>query len=552
MGSGRTAPVAVVGGGPVGLLLSLFLDRHNVRSVVFNADPDVPQVPRGSTHNARTMEHYRRLGLAGQVRRLGLPWNHATDIAFYTRYSGHELARLRWPSPGTCLRDVARAERADQVPEPMHRANQMFVERLLIEHARTRPNITLRFGWRVAALAEHPDRVAVTAERQDGTETWQARYVVGCDGGKSFVRGSMGVRYSGPSELDQDVLGRRATAAHLRIPALHRDILKHERAWSYWAINAKRALNLIAVNGTDEFFLLTSSVDPDGTNDHELVQLVQNAAGLRVPVEVLSRRAWTPGAALVAERFHANRLMIAGDAAHLFTPNGGFGMNTGIDDAANLSWKLAAAVQGWAGPGLMQSYEAERRPVALRNTAAARQLNIGLGSIERPPCLEDETADGAAARVSVGAALAEYGRLTLDTIGLQLGAHYDGSSIVDRGGDPPPADTITTYQPSSVPGGRAPHVWLDAVHGHQSSIFDQFGRGFTLLRLGNGGLSTTGFESAARARGLPLTVRTIADQVARDLYQRDLVLVRPDQHVAWRGNRPPDRPGDLVAQVTGW
>jgi 2-polyprenyl-6-methoxyphenol hydroxylase-like FAD-dependent oxidoreductase len=544
-------PVGIVGGGPIGLLLALFLDRHNVPSTVFNTEESVPNQPRGSTHNARTMEHYRRLGLAAQVRRLGLPWDHAADIAFFTRYNGVELARLHWVSPGEALRQVATADQADQTPEPMHRANQMYVERLLLDHARTRPNITLRFGWRVVGLTEHPDHVALTCERGSDAQTWHADYAVGCDGGRSFVRHRLGIRYRGSRSLEQDVLGRCATAAHLRIPSLYRDFLGHRKAWSYWAVNSGFALNLIAINGVDEFFLLTSSVDPDIATDGEIIRLVQQATGVGIRVDVLSHRPWTPGAALVAEQFGSARTLLAGDAAHLFTPNGGFGMNTGVDDVANLSWKLAAAIQGWAGPRLLASYQLERQPIAFRNTAAARELNIGLGAIERPATLEEDSVDGVATRGKVGAKLAEYGQLTLDTIGVQLGARYDRSPIVDAGDEAPPPDAFTTYSPSSVPGGRAPHLWLDNFHGPHSSMFDQLGVGFTVLRLGGTTSNTVGFEAAARRRGLPLKIVDVADPAARDLYQRDLVLIRPDQHVAWRGNRVPTDPASLLTYVTG-
>jgi 2-polyprenyl-6-methoxyphenol hydroxylase-like FAD-dependent oxidoreductase len=549
-GAMTTTPVAIVGGGPIGLLLALFLDRHGVPCVVFNTEDSMISEPRGSTHNPRTMEHYRRLGLAPAVRRLGLPWDHATGIDFYTRYNGFRLARLPWPSPAAALRNVAGAGRTDQVPEPMHRANQMYVERLLLEHARTRPRITLCFGWHVTEFEPHPDQVVITAEAAGESRIWRARYAVGCDGGRSLVRRALGIRYHGPGSLEQDVLGRRATAAHLRIPALYRDFIGPHRAWSYWAINAELALNLIALNGVDEFFLLTSSVDPDVAGTDELIALVRRAAGVAIPIEVLSHRPWTPGAALVAERFGAGRTWLAGDAVHLFTPNGGFGMNTGVDDVANLSWKLAAAVQGWAGPRLLESYDLERRPIAVRNTAAARELNIGLGAIERPPQLEEDSADGAATREKIGVKLAEYGQLTLDTVGVALGARYDGSPVIVPDGPAPP-DAFTSYTPSAVPGGRAPHLWLDDVHGPQSSLFDRFGAGFTLLRLGPNPPEARGFPAAARGLGVPLTVLDCPDPAARDLYQRDLVLVRPDQHVAWRGDREPADPEDVLVRVTG-
>ena len=545
-----TAPVGIVGGGPVGLVLALFLDRHGVDSVVFNEEKDTPSYPRGNTHNARTMEHYRRLGIAEAVRRLGLPTNHPTDVAYFTRYSGPELARLPMPSEAEKVRTAATAPETEQVPEPLHRGNQMYVERFLLDRARTRPHVTLRFGWRVRELGQDAAGVTLRTERADGAEgeCWRTRYAVGSDGGQSLVRRELGVHYAGAGSLDQDILGRRASAVHLRLPTLARDFFKGREAWSYWAVNAELAMNLISLNGADEFFLLTSSLDPDRPDRDDLARLVRDAAGAPVPVDLLGHRPWTPGLALVAERFADGRVFLAGDSAHLFTPTGGFGMNTGIDDVANLSWKLAAAVRGWGTPRLLETYELERQPVAARNTAAARELNKNLGAIERPAELEDRTAAGRLARRRVGALLSTFGE-QFASIGVQLGARYDGSPIILGDGDPP-ADSLTSYHPTSVPGGRAPHLWLANGMGRRSSLFDRFGSGFTLLRLGNHPPSGAGLVAAARARGLPLAVVDVGEPAARELYERDLALIRPDQHVAWRGNDAPGDPDALLLRVT--
>ncbi|WP_421106863.1 FAD-dependent monooxygenase [Streptomyces sp. NEAU-S77] len=547
----QRTPVAIVGAGPVGIMLALFLDRYGIESVLFNAEPTMEDKPRGNTHNARTMEHYRRLGISGQIRRLGPPADHTLDIAYFTRYSGFELSRLTLPSPGERMRALAGTPRTDQTPEPVHRANQMYVEKFLFEHAMTRPNITFRFGWRVTGLKQNATGVTLEAESVTGgaRETWQAPYAVGCDGGRSFVRRTLGVHYEGPGSLEQEILGRRATAAHLRLPTFHSDVFTARRAWSYWSLNPDLVMNLIALNGRDEFFLLTSSVDPDTTNAAELSSLVRRAAGTALPVEVLSHRPWTPGAALVAERFTVGRVFLAGDSAHLFTPNGGFGMNTGVDDTANLAWKLAGTLQGWGGPGLLRSYESERRPIALRNTAAARELNTGLADIERPGVMEDDSPEGAAARARVGALVRAYGERT-HSIGVQLGARYDGSPLIDTD-EEPPSDSMGTYTPTAIPGGRAPHVWLDDWRGPGSSLFDRFGPYYTVLRLGPEPPPVKELEAAAQAAGLPLRTLDVEDPVVRDLYERDLVLIRPDQHVAWRGNALPTDPGDLVARVTG-
>jgi 2-polyprenyl-6-methoxyphenol hydroxylase-like FAD-dependent oxidoreductase len=549
-----TVPVAIVGGGPIGLALALFLDRHGVRSVVLNTDEDAHAHPRGNTHNARTMEHYRRLGISRQVRALGLPPDHPTDVAYFTRYSGFELTRLPMPSEAQKMAAAAHTPPTDQVPEPIHRANQMYVERFLLDHARSRPNLDIRFGWCVTKLDQDANGVALRAEhvRTGVAGVWRAAYAVGCDGGQSIVRRSLNVRYAGPGTLTQDILGRRATAAHLRLPTLHRDFFAGRRAWSYWAMNADLAMNLISLDGAAEFFLLTSSIGADRPTDNQLVRLVHAATGAAVPVEVLGHRTWTPGAALVADHFGLGRVFLAGDAAHLFTPTGGFGMNTGIDDVANLAWKLAAALQGWGAAGLPCTYELERRPVACRNTAAARELNRRLGAIDRPAALEEDSVDGVLARRRAGAVLSTYGE-QFASLGVQLGSRYDGSPIIaaDAGPDAdPPADDPAVYTPTSVPGGRAPHLWLTGPDGTRLSLFDRFGIGFTLLRLGSGAPAGEELRRAARQRGLPLSVVDVTDPVARELYQRDLALIRPDQHVAWRGNRLPEYPDALLTRLT--
>jgi 2-polyprenyl-6-methoxyphenol hydroxylase-like FAD-dependent oxidoreductase len=233
-----TIPVAIVGGGPVGLVLALFLDQYGVRSVLFNSEEGQRPHPKGSTQNARTLEHFRRLGISEPVRRLGLPSGHPTDVAYFTRFNAWELARIRMPSETEKMRAVAAAPATDQVPEPILRANQMYVEAFLLDHARTRPNITLRFGWQVDHLAMEADGAVVEAERSsDGArESWRVSYVVGCDGGHSFVRRMLGAHYRGFDALQQQYMGGRMIASHIRAPTLIRSVLRDRLAWQYWSV----------------------------------------------------------------------------------------------------------------------------------------------------------------------------------------------------------------------------------------------------------------------------------------------------------------------------
>ena len=547
----QRAPVAIVGGGPVGLMLALFLDRHGVKSVVFNSEPTVRVHPKGSTHNSRTMEHYRRLGFSAQVRKLGLPPDHPTDSVYMTRLSGYELARLPMPSETEKMRIVANAPRTDQIPEPIHRANQMYVEQLLLERARSRANITLRYGWHVDEFSQDNDGVSLRAVSEDGgTQNFNALYLAGCDGGKSFVRRALGISYEGHAGLEQEFFGQHMISTYFRAPTLYRDHLGKRRAWQYWVVNPELRTAIVALDGKDEFILWSRLADPEQPiDDAAVARLAQRATGADIPVEIVAHGPWTGGIALHAERFGEGRVWLAGDAVHLFTPTGGFGMNTGIDDAANLAWKLAAMVQGWGGPKLVASYEQERKPIAVRNTAASRALAKNIGDVKVPPELEDATPEGEKARREVGAFLATFGE-EFASLGVQLGARYDGSSIIAVDGAPP-ADSFTSYIPSSVPGGRAPHFWIGDGRGQGDSLFDRLGEGFTLLRLGSKPPSTASFEQAARERNVPLKIIDIADAQARELYERDLVLIRPDQHVAWRGNAAPADANALFAKLTG-
>ena len=577
----NTAEVAIVGGGPVGMMLALFLDRHGVKTVLFNIEQDTRWHPKGSTHNSRTMEHYRRLGISRSIRALGLPPEHQTDVSYFTRYNSHELARIHMPSEREKIRSVVAAPRTHQNFEPIHRANQMYVEQFLSGHVRTRKNIQLRYGWQVDQFTESDDGVVLQAHRvqqknadnvdyfdhavqaaqasergpagasRSERETWRVQYMVGCDGGQSHVRRTLGIPYQGHDNLKQAFLGGRTISSHLRVPDLITRCFSGRESWQYWVVNPELRTALVALNGKDEFLYWTRLPDGQEFNQQDILRSFQQACGLPLQVEVLGNRNWTAGVALWAEQFGSGkRIFLAGDAIHLFTPTGGFGMNTGIDGAANLAWKLAASVQGWAGTHLLASYQTERQPVARRNTTAAQQLARNVGSVPVPDCIEQNTAAGEDARRSAGAYLSTFGE-EFGSIGVQLGVRYDGSPLIAEDGAPPP-DSYVSYTPSAVPGGRAPHCFFDPPGLlHRRSLFDLFGIGFTLLRLHSASDSGAALQSAAIAMRIPLAVVDVEDDEARQLYGRDLALIRPDQHVCWRGNRLPGDCLALMRQVTG-
>lgn len=544
-----SVPIVIVGGGPVGMVLAMNLAALGVRSVLVNTEPDSRWHPKGNTHNARTMEHYRRLGIAGAIRKVGLPSDHPTDVGYFTTLNGWEITRHKMPSEDQKMATRDAAASTDQIPEPLFRANQMYVEAELLRHVQTLKQVEPRYGWRCVEIAEAAGGSHVVTIEEIATgrvERLECDYLVGCDGGHSFVRRWLDISYSGDRPVDQSYGSGATVATHMHAPALYERGILDRRCWQYWSVNPNVRSNLVTLDGAGEFLFSTRIASIDEAPDAAYIaNRFLQSVGEDVPFEFIGHWPWTAGHALVADSFGGGRVWLAGDAVHLFTPTGGFGMNTGIDDTANLGWKLAAMVQGWGGPGLLESYAIERRAIAFRNTGMAKRFSLKLADVPAPPEITDDTASGAAARAAAGAI---FGGLAEEfaSIGIQLGARYDGSPIIASDGTAPAPDDHISYTPSACPGGRAPHLYLPD-HG---SLFDHFGPGFTLLRL-HGDHNAQSFAAEAQSRRIPLTIYDVHAPEARDLYGADLALIRPDQHVAWRGDRLPEEPGALLARVTG-
>jgi len=552
VGSEFGADVVIVGGGPCGLMLAIELGRRDVRALLLSEKPSTTTFPQANATQARTMEHYRRLGFANRVRALGLPPDYPTDVTYWTRFARYELARFALPASGRAKELVKRLGGSWSAAELPHRCSQMYIERVLRDEAEKLPSVQLWFNWRVTGFAEPGDRAEVTAEPAEGgaPRRFTGRYLVAADGARSLVRKELGISLSGESGAVREYMGGPQHAIHFRSRQLL-DRINGARAWQYISVNRDRRGVLLPLDGHDAF-VFHAQLKPDEAGrefgDAEARAMFFAALGAECDMDIVARRNWTAGYTLVADRFAHGRVLLGGDAVHLFTPTGGLGYNTAVEDAVNLGWKLAAVLRGWGGPGLLASYEAERRPVAQRNTGFARRFADSIGLFKLADTLEDDTTEGAAARHEAGRALHAHARAEFDIPGVTLGARYDGSPIIVGDGRSPPPDAANVYIPTSVPGGRAPHFWLDDEH----SLYDAFGPEFTLLRLGSRAPDATALTEAAAARGVPLEVVEIADDRARDLYEVDLALIRPDQIVAWRGNRLVDDPAALLAKLTGF
>jgi 2-polyprenyl-6-methoxyphenol hydroxylase-like FAD-dependent oxidoreductase len=527
--------VLVAGGGPFGLMLANELGRRGVSVALFDAKPSTAFNPQANATQARTMEHYRRLGFADEVRSLGLPVDFPTDVAYFTRYAGYELARFRLPSSreaGESVRSLSGSWSAAELP---HRVSQKYVEQVLRRHAEGLPGVLVQYGWELVGFTELDGCVEASVVDRDGGRicTVAARYLVGADGARSSVRRLLGVGWTGETGTIRDFFGGRMYAVYLSAPQFY-EVVRHPAAWMNVTFNRDRRAFMAAVDGRGEFAFhtqLRDGEDESAITDRDALAMFRAAVGADIDATILSRAGWTAGHALVAESFRRGRVFLGGDAAHLFTPAGGLGYNTAVEDAVNLGWKLAAAVQELSGPALLESYELERRPAAIRNTGYARGFADSLGRFVPGDGIEDDTPAGEELRREAGRYLERHGRVEFDIPGITFGTRYDGSPIIWADGSPPPADSANSYVPCALPGGRAPHLWL----AEDRSLFDDFGFGWTLLRLGSDPPAADRFVRTAQRRRLDLKLVDVPTAQARDLYEAPLALIRPDQVVAWRG-----------------
>ncbi|MGO4389667.1 FAD-dependent monooxygenase [Microvirga sp. 2YAF29] len=540
--------VLIVGAGPVGLVLAAELGAFGVSTLLLEQNPNISTHPRANTHSARSMEIYRRLGIATAFRQAGLPDDRPTDISYSTRLLGAEFARVSLPSPREALKNAEIGNDAWPTPEPQFRSSQLFLEPILKDRVLCEKSIHLTYGQRVTDCAEVNDGVRVTCEPSEGGEPRYvtARYVVGCDGGRSFVRRTMGARFEGESGIDLDFMGGRMVATYFRAPDLI-ERMGRPPAWQYWSINPDMRCVMVAIDGKQNFLIHFQLRPDESVETFDFASRIAQVAGEPIAVEILSATTWRAGQALVANRYCAGRMLLAGDSAHLFTPAGGFGLNTGIEDAVNLGWKLAAVCQGWGASDLLQTYDTERKAIASRNTSAALSLAKAIGECPVSADIEAHGPDGDAARRRAAEHILAYAPQEFEAPGIQLGARYDDSPIIASDEAPPP-DEPTRYLPTSIPGGRAPHVWLD----QGVSTLDHLGHCFTILRIKSGGDSSAEtLVEAASARGIPLKLIDIDPVAAAGLYTHTLTLVRPDQHIAWRGEEILS-PSALLDHVLGF
>jgi 2-polyprenyl-6-methoxyphenol hydroxylase-like FAD-dependent oxidoreductase len=526
-----TTDVLIVGAGPVGLTLAMDLASRGIQVVIaelrYYAEP--PNVKCNHVA-ARTMEQFRRLGVAQKVRDAGLAPDYPNDVVFRTTVTGTELTRIPIPCREERYTEKIGPDAWWPTPEPPHRINQIFLEPILLEHTAALDGVTLLNRTQVTSFEQDTTGVSATALNLDtgASQVIRAKYMVGCDGGRSEVRKQIGAKLEGTAII------QRVQSTYIRAPQLLA-MIPGKKAWSCYAMNPRRCGSVFTIDGKETWLIHNhlNAEEPEFDSvdrDQSLRDIL--GVGPEFEYEVISKEDWV-GRRLVSDRFRKDRIFLAGDAAHLWMPYAGYGMNAGIADALNLSWLLAAHLQGWAEASILNAYEAERQPITEQVSQFAMNHAQQVMKMKRaiPDNIEEPGPDGDALRAEIGASAYDLNVQQFCCAGLNFGYFYAGSPIISYDEESPPAYSMGRFTASTVPGCRAPHFWLNDGR----SLYDAFGAGYTLLCLSKG-TDVSGLVSAAKALGIPLQVLDLAHEDKPKEYRHALLIVRSDQHVVWRGD----------------
>jgi 2-polyprenyl-6-methoxyphenol hydroxylase-like FAD-dependent oxidoreductase len=540
------AQVLIVGAGPVGLTLAMDLAWRGIDVIVAERRRagESPSV-KCSQISARSMEVFRRLGIATKLREAGLPKDYPNDVVSCTRVTGIELSRVPIPS---------RAERAGApegpdtswpTPEPPHRINQIFFEPLLFTHARSEQRIHILNRTEIDTFTQDAHGVVAVARDLDSGEqiSIACAYLIGCDGGSSIIRKTIGAKLVGTPVI------QRVQSTYIRAPELMR-LLPGKPAWLYFSLNPRRCGSTIAIDGKETWlihnFLYNGEADFESIDRDWAIRTILGVES-NFRYAVISQEDWV-GRRLVADCFRDRRVFICGDAAHLWIPHAGYGMNAGIADAANLAWMIAATLSRWAPSTLLDAYEMERQPITEQASYFTAEIAEKIVKQRREIPVEIEApgsvAEGIRARIGKEAYDLDVSQQCCG--GLNFGYFYARSPIIAYDGEAHPSYSMHDFTSSTVPGCRAPHLWLD----NHRSLYDALGPDYTLIRLDPAARVSEVVQAAAQ-RGVPLAILDIDTHEARALYARKLTLVRPDQHVAWRGDEQPADPVGLIDLVRG-
>ena len=536
-----TTDVLIIGAGPVGLSLALDLAWRGVPSVVVDQGTGTIEHPRTGLVAVRTMEFCRRWGIAHDVRACGFPGDFPLNIVFCTTLAGYMLDRADYPG-------MDAMPTPPEAPEKKQRCPQSWFDPILRRGVERLGRTDLRYRTRLERFEQDAEGVTAHVTHPDGSAgSIRARWMVGCDGGASFVRERLGIPFTGKPALSYSV------NVIFQMPGF---LDAHDKGLAERYLFADQGGvwgNITVIDGAGLWRLTVLGSEAKMDLDRfDAPAAVRRALGSDAPFEIVSVVPWRRSQ-LLAERWRDGRVLLAGDAVHTMSPTGGMGANTGVQDAVDLAWKLDAVLQGWGGDTLLDSYEIERKPIAVRNAGFSTHNYRSWTALKDCGAILDETPEGEAVRRIVGTHLRESTRVEWESLGLQIGHRYDASPICIPDGSHPVPDDFSIVVPTARPGARAPHAWL----ADGRSMLDLFGRGFVLLRFAAADLAAAGtaagsaaVETAALRRAVPLSVIDIDEPAIARLYGAPLVLVRPDGHVAWRGVAVADADA-LLATVTG-
>lgn len=528
--SEQTVKVLVVGAGPVGIVTALQLAGMGVPSLVIDRSDSPTRFPKMDISNVRTMELFETLGIAGDIRRIGVPEQYSFDVIWTADWDQTPVAVWDLPSVEAYRKTIIASNDGSQPWQPYHRLPQSTFERYGRQQLTAHPLIDFRPGWSFIGQREDDLGVTVTiADPPGGEHQVRADYVVGCDGAESAVRKSLAIALEGQTDIPNMYMVHFESDDR---PTLH----KHGQ---FWHVFGSRGLGLIAQD-EDKCWTAHAFLGPgEDPSDRRAEEVVSERLGASVDISrVLLTSRWRPQM-LLADSYGTARVLLAGDAVHQVFPTGGYGMNTGVGDAFDLGWKLGAMVQGWGGAGLIRSYGAERRPVAVTNREmSARHASIHLQF--------HEMTRSNAAPDAVGRFLRDN-RGENEFLGVELDYRLRDSPVIVGDGTDEPAWTPTAYTPSTRPGSRAPSLLL----GDGTALYSRLARNaFTLVDFTPDGVGSA-FARAAAYDGVPVQHLHLPDAAARELWQRDLALLRPDHFVAWRGNSLPEDVDGVIRTVSG-
>lgn len=529
--------VIIVGAGPVGLTLAVALGNLGVRSILLERNDAPAGLPKMERCNARTMEIYRRLGIADEIRAAGLPAECPMDVFVVTSLVEEPILRLPYGSVDECKEDIAAHNDGTRTLEPYQLISQYTLEPVLKRIAERDAHISVRFGCEFLRFNDGKESVTAYVRHSDGKEeSITGAYLVGCDGAASSVRKQLGIKLAGDGDmltLYQALF--RCDDLYERIPI---------GKGRHYHVCDDQAGFIIVQDDTKHFTLHAAVDDPS-----DMPALFEKIVAMPIEYETLFVGQWTQRL-LLADRYGSGRVFIAGDAAHLVIPTGGLGMNTGVGDVIDLAWKIHGTLAGWGGEQLLSCYETERRQVGQRNVAASGRANAGRRKWRSAwsPKIRDNTAEGAEIRANVAKIANGEQRKTNEILGIEAGYRYIDSPLIwaEAGDGPDPSNP--NYIPTTWPGVRLPHVFLE----DGSAIHDHLGAGYTLLRFDNDRVDMSKLISQFDLLGAPLDVATFSDSHAVNIYEGyELILLRPDLHIVWRGNDAPCNPQQLAAVATG-